>query len=389
MKFNSKNKISYGKQFIDSDDIKIVGESLKEEFITTGNYVKKFEKEIKKISNSKFAYTCVNATAGLHLAFLSISLKKNDIVVMPAINFISAFRMANLLGAKIYLADVDPLSGQMTPETLKKCIKKNNLKKIKLILTMFLGGYPENANKFFALKKKYKCFLIEDACHAFGARYKINNKFIPVGSCKHSDMCVFSFHPVKPITTGEGGAVTTNNRKIANEIALLRNHGIVKSGQYWNYDINKLGFNYRLSDLNCSLGVSQIKKLTLFIKKRKKIFSLYKDKFLKHSKYIKIFDSSKNLNSFHLILVSIDFNKLKYKKNHMLNYLNNKNIFPQFHYKPIYRFSFYKKFKNDFFSGSEFFYKNSFSLPIYHSLTKQKQFKVIEKILEYIYKYKK
>ena len=389
MKFNSKNKISYGKQFIDSNDIKIVGESLKEEFITTGNYVKKFEKEIKKISNSKFAYTCVNATAGLHLAFLSINLKKNDIVVMPAINFISAFRMANLLGAKIYLADVDPLSGQMTPETLKKCIKKNNLKKIKLILTMFLGGYPENANKFFALKKKYKCFLIEDACHAFGARYKINNKFIPVGSCKHSDMCVFSFHPVKPITTGEGGAVTTNNRKIANEIALLRNHGIVKSGQYWNYDINKLGFNYRLSDLNCSLGVSQIKKLTLFIKKRKKIFSLYKDKFLKHSKYIKIFDSSKNLNSFHLILVSIDFNKLKYKKNHMLNYLNNKNIFPQFHYKPIYRFSFYKKFKNDFFSGSEFFYKNSFSLPIYHSLTKQKQFKVIEKILEYIYKYKK
>ena len=331
MKFNSKNKISYGKQFIDSNDIKIVGESLKEEFITTGNYVKKFEKEIKKISNSKFAYTCVNATAGLHLAFLSINLKKNDIVVMPAINFISAFRMANLLGAKIYLADVDPLSGQMTPETLKKCIKKNNLKKIKLILTMFLGGYPENANKFFALKKKYKCFLIEDACHAFGARYKINNKFIPVGSCKHSDMCVFSFHPVKPITTGEGGAVTTNNRKIANEIALLRNHGIVKSGQYWNYDINKLGFNYRLSDLNCSLGVSQIKKLTLFIKKRKKIFSLYKDKFLKHSKYIKIFDSSKNLNSFHLILVSIDFNKLKYKKNHMLNYLNNKNIFPQFH----------------------------------------------------------
>jgi len=389
MKFNSKNKISYGKQFIDSNDIKIVGESLKEEFITTGNYVKKFEKEIKKISNSKFAYTCVNATAGLHLAFLSINLKKNDIVVMPAINFISAFRMANLLGAKIYLADVDPLSGQMTPETLKKCIKKNNLKKIKLILTMFLGGYPENANKFFALKKKYKCFLIEDACHAFGARYKINNKFIPVGSCKHSDMCVFSFHPVKPITTGEGGAVTTNNRKIANEIALLRNHGIVKSGQYWNYDINKLGFNYRLSDLNCSLGVSQINKLSLFIKKRKKIFSLYKNKFLKYSKYIKIFDSSKNLNSYHLILISIDFDQLKYKKNHMLNYLNKINIFPQFHYKPIYRFSFYKKFNSNFFSGSEFFYKNSFSLPVYHSLMKQEQFKVIESILKYIFKYKK
>ena len=389
MQFNSKNKISYGKQYIDSLDIKIVSESLKEELITTGNFVKKFEAEIKTISHSKFAYTCVNATAGLHLAFLSINLKKNDIVIMPSINFISAFRMANLLGAKIYLADVDPLSGQMTPETLKKCIKKNNLKKIKLILTMFLGGYPENVEKFFELKKKYKCFLIEDACHAFGAKYNLNGQFIPVGSCKHSDICVFSFHPVKPITTGEGGAITTNNRKIANKIILLRNHGIVKSKQYWNYDINELGFNYRLSDLNCSLGVSQIKKLSLFIKKRKKIFSLYKNKFLKYSKYIKIFDSSKNLNSYHLILISIDFDQLKYKKNHMLNYLNKINIFPQFHYKPIYRFSFYKKFNRNFFSGSEFFYKNSFSLPVYHSLIKQEQFKVIENILKYILKYKR
>ena len=389
MQFNSKNKISYGKQYIDSLDIKIVSESLKEELITTGNFVKKFEAEIKTISHSKFAYTCVNATAGLHLAFSSINLKKNDIVIMPSINFISAFRMANLLGAKIYLADVDPLSGQMTPETLKKCIKKNNLKKIKLILTMFLGGYPENVEKFFELKKKYKCFLIEDACHAFGAKYNLNGQFIPVGSCKHSDICVFSFHPVKPITTGEGGAITTNNRKIANKIILLRNHGIVKSKQYWNYDINELGFNYRLSDLNCSLGVSQIKKLSLFIKKRKKIFSLYKNKFLKYSKYIKIFDSSKNLNSYHLILISIDFDQLKYKKNHMLNYLNKINIFPQFHYKPIYRFSFYKKFNRNFFSGSEFFYKNSFSLPVYHSLIKQDQFKVIENILKYILKYKR
>jgi UDP-4-amino-4,6-dideoxy-L-N-acetyl-beta-L-altrosamine transaminase len=389
MQFNSKNKISYGKQYIDSLDIKIVSESLKEELITTGNYVKKFEAEIKTISHSKFAYTCINATAGLHLAFLSINLKKNDIVIMPSINFISAFRMASLLGAKIYLADVDPLSGQMTPETLKKCIKKNNLKKIKLILTMFLGGYPENAKKFFEFKKKYKCFLIEDACHAFGAKYNINGQFIPVGSCKHSDICVFSFHPVKPITTGEGGAITTNNRKIANKIILLRNHGIVKSKKYWNYDINKLGFNYRLSDLNCSLGFSQIKKLSLFIKKRKKIFFLYKNKFLKYSKYIKIFDSSKNLNSYHLILISIDFDQLKYKKNHMLNYLNKINIFPQFHYKPIYRFSFYKKFNKNSFSGSEFFYKNSFSLPVYHSLMKQEQFKVIENILKYIFKYKK
>lgn len=147
---------------------------------------------------------------------------------MPVINFISAYRIAKMLGAKIFFADVDPISGQMTPRTLRECIKKNRLSKIKLILTMYLGGYAENIEEFYKIKKKYNSYIIEDSCHAFGSKYKFKNKLINVGSCKHSDISVFSFHPVKPITTGEGGAISTNSKKIATKINLLKNHGIVR-----------------------------------------------------------------------------------------------------------------------------------------------------------------
>lgn len=389
MILKKKSSIYYGKQFIDFSDIQIVKKSLKQELITTGKFVEKFEDKIKKKINSKYVITCANATAGLHLAFISINLKKNDVVIMPSINFIAAYRMAKLLGAKIYLTDVDPFSGQMTPRNVIDCIKKNKIRNIKLILTMYLGGYPENIAEFNIIKKKYKCYLIEDSCHAFGAKYKFKNKLIPLGSCKHSDISVFSFHPVKPITTGEGGAITTNKNKIAKTIRLLRSHGIKKGKKYWDYDIKQLGFNYRLSDINCALGVGQIKKLPSFLSKRKKIHNFYTKKFLKYQNYIKIFKSDKNINSYHLILLSVNFKKLKNSKDHMINFLNKLNIFPQFHYKPIYKFSFYKKLKNEVFPGSEYFYKNNLSLPVYHSLNKKKQEKIINSIIKYIIKYKK
>lgn len=380
----NKNLITYGKQFIDFKDAKIVNSSLKEELITTGNFVKKFENNLKKKLSSKFVSTCINATAGLHLAFMSINLKKNDVVIMPVINFISAYRIAKMLGAKIFFTDVDPISGQMTPQNLIDCIKKNRLSKIKLILTMYLGGYAENVLEFYKIKKKYNSYIIEDSCHAFGSKYKFKNKLINVGSCKHSDLSVFSFHPVKPITTGEGGAISTNNKKLAAKINLLKNHGIVRKKNYWDYDINQLGFNYRLSDINCSLGISQIKKLTLFLSKRKNIFNRYIERISKYPDYLKVYKSNEKFNSFHLILLSVNFKKLKYSKDHLFSYLNKKDIFPQYHYKPIYKFSFYKKSKNIIYNGAEFFFRNALSLPIYHNLTKKNQDRVIDNLINYI-----
>lgn len=383
LKFTNKN-IPYNRQYIDKEDKTNVLKSLKEDLITTGRFVKRLESKIKNKVKAKFVNTCINGTAGLHLAFEAINLKKNDAVIMPAVNFIAAYRNARMLGAKIYLADVDEATGQMTPETVMECVKKNKLKKIKLILNMYLGGYPFNNYEFFKLKKRYKCFLIEDACHAFGSKYKYLNKYIPIGSCKHSDLCVFSFHPVKPITTGEGGAITTNSKKFADKIRLAKSHGIIRSKKYWSYDIKNLGYNFRLSDINCALGLSQLKKIKTFHTKRKKIFNLYKKKLSCLSEFIRFTLPKNSINSFHLVIASINFSKLNLTKDRLITILNKKKIFPQFHYIPIYNFSFFKKRNKEKFPGSENYYKKCLSLPIYHDLKMSEQQYIIKNLINII-----
>ena len=177
---------------------------------------------------------------------------------------------------------------------------------------MYNGGYPQNADKFLAFKKKFNCFIIEDACHAFGASYKYRNKYIKVGSCKHSDISTFSLHPLKTITTGEGGIVSTNNKKIYEKLKSFRTQGIKRSIKHWEYNIYDLGFNFRLTDFQCSLGISQLKKINLFIDRRKKIFDAYSFK-LKKIPQIKCPNFLKGYkSSYHLYLINIkDFNKKK------------------------------------------------------------------------------
>ena len=170
------NIIPYGKQSIDKDDIKTVVKSLGEDFLTTGNYVNLFEKKAQDYFKSKFALSCTSGTAAIHIALKSIDLKKNDKVIMPSVNFISSYNISKMLNATVFLADVDPLTGQMTPKLVEECIKRNKIKKVKLLITMYLGGYTENVLDFYKLKKKLKCYLMEDACHALGASYKFKNK---------------------------------------------------------------------------------------------------------------------------------------------------------------------------------------------------------------------
>ena len=183
--------IPYNKQSIDRKDINFVSKSLTEKLITTGPTNQKFENLIKKFQ-CKFASIVSSGTAALHLSFLSINIKKNDIVIMPSINFISSFNLCQSLGARIYLADVDKITGQMTPETLIECIKINKIRKIKAVITMYLGGAGNHLQNFYNLKNKYKFFLIEDACHALGSKYLFNKKHT-IGSSKHSDICIFHY----------------------------------------------------------------------------------------------------------------------------------------------------------------------------------------------------
>ena len=389
MELEKKNKqymskiIPYGKQYINSADFLSVEKSLKKPLITTGKFVKKFEDKISKFLGVNYVATSNNATSALHLSFLATDIKKNDIIIMPIINFIASYSMCKILGAKIYFADVDKSTGQITPDTITECIKINKLKNIKAIVVQCMGGYPENSLEFFRLKNKLKCLLIEDACHAFGAKYFYKKRLIMVGSCKHADASVFSFHPLKPITTGEGGCVTTNNKKVYNKLIKLRSHGIERNKlNHWNYDVKMLGYNYRLSDINCALGLSQLGKLKKFINRRKTIYNYYKKNLDGYRNMISFPNYRlRNNPSFHLILVNFNFKNLK-QKDKFLNYMKKNDILCQYHYIPLNKLSVVQERQSKIKNYKEYYLK-TISIPIYHSILLKELKYVVKKIKQY------
>lgn len=363
--------IPYGKQYIDKTDIRSVLNILKGPIITTGKEVQKFEEKITKFLGSKFSTTCNSGTSALFLALQSIEVKENDVIIMPAINFIASYNVSKLFKAKIFLADVNKDTGQMSPSNVVELCKKFKLKKIKAIITMYNGGYPENAEKFKQLKKKYGCYIIEDACHAFGAKYKSKNRYIKIGSCYHSDISTFSLHPVKTLTTGEGGIVTTNSKKLDKKIKRHRSLGIKKNlKKHWSYDVDHIGLNFRLSDFQCALGISQLKKVTKFLSFRKKIFFNYQ-KMLKNIPNIKLPSHKKKyISSNHLFIVNLNKPNLNLKEKLIKFMLKNKIIL-QYHYIPIYKFKIFKgKYIN---KNAEIYYNSAFSLPIYYGLSNKQQ----------------
>ena len=376
--------IPYGKQHIDNKDVKVVSDALKKEFITTGDEVTKFEKKINKFLNSKFSFTCNSGTSALFLALQSIEVKKNDIIIMPAINFIASHNVAKIFNAKIYLADVDKYSGQMSPKNVIDICTKFKIKKIKAIITMYNGGYPINAENFKSLKKQYNCYIIEDACHALGASYKNNKKNIRIGSCTHSDISTFSLHPLKTITTGEGGIVTTNSKKLGEKIKKLRSLGIEKNNaKHWKYDVKYIGFNFRLNDFQCALGTNQIAKISKFISYRRKVFKNYQ-KLLNNLKDINLPKHNSSYQSAHHLFI-ITLKKPNFiKKENLIKFMYKNKVLLQYHYIPIYKFKiFHGKFIN---KNSETYYKSAISLPIYYGLTYKQQVYIVKKIKEFFKK---
>lgn len=377
--------IPYGRQYIDSTDIKSVLKTLENEKITTGPIVEKFEKEISSYLSCKYSSACSSGTSAIFLAMQAIGLKKNDIIIMPSINFVASYNVAKLFGAKVYLADVNRFTGQMSPNDIEDCCNKFNLKKVKAIILMYNGGYPDNAEKFIKFKKKLKSFIIEDACHALGARYVSKNKTFKVGSCAHADISTFSLHPLKSITTGEGGIVTTNLKKLDKKIKELRSLGIKKDKRkHWKYDVIYNGLNLRLNDFQCALGISQLKKIKLFMSAREKIAKKY-NKELKKIKQISCQNFLKNYSSSnHLYLINLKESNHKIKNNLIAYMLKNKIVL-QFHYIPLYKFKIFK----DKYSGknAEHYYGTTISLPIYYGLTLKEHNLVINKLKSFFINY--
>ena len=388
-----KKIIPYGKQTIENDDVKIVAKTLKSDYLTTGPITLKFEKKFKNFVGSKYASSCSSGTSALHLSLLATNFKKGDVIILPVINFIASINMSYLLGAKLYFADVDRYTGQMSPKNLEDCIKKNKIKRIKVVITMHNGGNPTNSKSFFKLKKKYKFILIEDACHSLGGKYNLKNN-IKVGSCKYSDLTTFSLHPIKSITTGEGGMITTNNKKFYKKINLLKNHGIVKKTKKnrnnWNYKIVSPGFNYRLSDLSCSLGISQLAKINIFIKKRNQISRFYRRKLSKYAKYLDLPPKHDNeLSAYHLFVILFKKKALKISREKIMQKLYRKGVITQIHYIPIFFHPFYKKICRGKFDGAKYYYNNCLSLPIFPSIKKEDLNKIIYCLGNIIRRYKR
>ena len=277
----------------------------------------------------------------------------------------------------------------MRAEDLEACIKKYNLKKIHTIVTMHNGGIPSNMKSFLYLKKKYRFNIIEDACHALGGSYL--SKKEKVGNCKYSEITVFSFHPVKNITTGEGGMITTNNKKIYEKLILYRNHGMIrkksnKNKYVWNYKIITPGFNFRLNDLQSALGISQMKKLNLFIDKRKAIVKRYKKNLSSMNRYLSFFDDGQNtIPAYHLFIINLNLKRIHITRDQVIKKLFKFGILTQVHYIPIFLFPYYKKFyKAKNFKNAMSYYNSSLSIPIYFSLTFKEVDYISKKIKEII-----
>ena len=381
------DRIPYGKQHIDSNDLKIVNQSLKASLITTGSYVLNFEKKLKKYLGSKYVLSCNSGTSAIHLAMMAAKIKQGDNIIMPSVNFVASGNIAKILNANIFLADVDRLSGQMTVASVEECIKKNKLKKIKLLVTMYLGGYPDNITEFYDLKKKFNFLILEDACHALGASYKFKNRFLKIGSCKHSDIAAFSLHPLKSITTGEGGIVSTNNQKFYERLKLLRSHGIVKNKDPFNhkYNVQFSGLNNRLSDINCALGVTQLRKIRKFITK-KKLFSSHYDNAFKNITGIELGHSKldKNISAWHLYVLIINFTYFKTTRLKFMKYLYEKNIISQVHYIPIYMHSNFKNLKKNYLTNTKSYYDKCISIPLFYDMSTKQQNKVVSEIKNFL-----
>lgn len=387
------NIIPYGKHYIDQDDIDSVVDILRNHNLTQGNAVDAFEKAIAEFVGAKYAVAMSSWTAGLHMACLAADVTKNHNVITSPLTFVASANAAIYCNAKPIFADIDAETLNISPANIENILKiKNN--NVKAIIPVHFAGLPCDMESISKLATKNKSMIIEDAAHALGARYEDGSM---VGCCKYSDMTGFSFHPVKSIAAGEGGMITTNNKEIYNRLLRIRSHGINKYGdnlvnkkmaytnQYlnpWYYEMQELGYNYRITDIQCALGRSQLKKLPNFIKKRTELAKIYDDAFASLNNVALVHSQFRKNSSHHLYILRINYDACKISRAELMLKLREEKIYTQVHYMPVTSHPFYQKlgYSSSDFKETEKYYEEAISIPLYYSLTYNEQKKVINLI---------
>lgn len=384
--------IPYGRQNITDDDLDAVIKSLKSDFLTQGPKISEFENAFSEYIGSKYSVAVSNGTAALHLCALALNISPGDKVITSPITFAASANCVRYCGGDVVFADIEPETYLLDFESVKKLLQNAQNGTFKGIIPVDLAGRPVNLEKFRKLAEEYDCWIIEDACHAPGGNFVDSNNHIQsCGNGNYADLAIFSFHPVKHIACGEGGMITTNNKSLYERLLVLRTHGIVKNnslyqnsiefaGGYetypgWYMEMQELGFNYRLTDFQAALGISQLSRADEGLKRRKEIATKYFETF-RDMPFIKGQSGFIDGHAYHLYIIEVE-NRLG-----LYNYLKEHNIYAQIHYIPCHLMPYYRNlgWKEGDLPNAENYYKHCISLPMYPTLSVDQQDYVIEKI---------
>jgi len=380
--------ISYGRQAIEQDDIDAVVKTLTGDFLTQGPKVKEFEEKFAAYVDAKYAVAVNNATSGLHLAVLALGLKKGERVITTPITFAASANCVRYVGGEVWFSDIEEDSYLLSLESTRKLIESKPRGFFKGIIPVDFAGLPLNLEAFRELADKHDLWIIEDACHAPGGSFTDSKGIVQkCGNGNYADVGIFSFHPVKHIACGEGGMVTTNSEKIYKKLISLRTHGITKENMEenhggWFYEMQELGYNYRLTDIQSAMGITQLAKNKVGVEKRNQIADTYKKAFKSKIKFQSLKKGS--LNAHHLFIIEVEDRKGLY------DYLKKQNIFAQIHYIPVHTLPYYRKigYEGSDLINAENYYENCISLPMYPTLTNEEQSFVIDEIFKFLNKKK-
>jgi perosamine synthetase len=401
----TENLIPYGKHYLDEDDIQAVSEVLRHGWLTQGPMVRKFEESFAVKVGSKYAIAVSSGTAALHLSCLAADLCQDSKVFTSVNSFVASANCIEYVGAKTYFCDIDQDSLNMCPIDLEGRI--NSIGGVSAIIPVHFSGAPCDMVKIQSVAKKHNAIVIEDASHALGGQY-VNGKNI--GNCMYSDLTVFSLHPVKGVTSGEGGVITTNNKDLYKRLIKLRSHGIYKGNfefpgmslmddglinkkeasdedgalNPWYYEMQELGYNYRITDIQCALALSQLNKLDLFIKRRREISKLY-DKLFKKTKLVNLTQTNfREVSAHHLFVLRIDYKSTGISRSKFMALLSSQGIGTQVHYIPIPMHPYYvsRGYSIKDYPVCEKYYNEAISIPIFFKLDDTSILKVFNAIIE-------
>ncbi|GIU50585.1 MULTISPECIES: UDP-4-amino-4,6-dideoxy-N-acetyl-beta-L-altrosamine transaminase [Shewanella] len=381
--------IPYGKQEVSQQDIDAVIEVLQSDFLTQGPKVPAFESALTSYTKAQYSVAVNSATSALHIACLALGLGKGDWLWTSPITFVASANCGLYCGAQVDFVDIDPQTYNMSVTELAAKLEtaKGMGKLPKVVIPVHLCGQSCDMKKIHALSIKYGFSIIEDASHAIGGRYQDT----PVGSCKYSDITVFSFHPVKIVTTAEGGAAMTNSLHLAEKMQLFRSHGVTRNPDLmknqihggWYYEQTALGFNYRMTELQAALGISQMNRLDDFVSTRHKIATRYRQ-LLSQLPIILPFQLESTYSGLHLYVIRLQLDKVSLSHQKVFTLLRDNGVGVNLHYIPVHTQPYYKEmgFENGDFPNAESYYQEAISIPMFHLMTEEQQDHVVKSLTE-------